>query len=223
MNDGHVVRGGRRVVSAPTRVLHGILVVSFGIAYLSADSDFWQTLHFTMGYTAVGAIALRLLWGMVGPRSEHPQVWLARARSVWAWTRSILTRPTLKELMPDKVAQHALGVSIIALLVFVVGAATTGWFMTLDWAGGWLGDAISELHEWLANAAVATLCLHLGSAGFLAWRRGAAWLMRMWHGRVPGAGPDLVKFNGTLVAVLLAAMTLTFWLGTWVGWIQLAP
>jgi len=47
------------------RVFHWSLAVSFVVAWLSGDD--WKTLHLWAGYAVAALIALRLVWGVVGP------------------------------------------------------------------------------------------------------------------------------------------------------------
>lgn len=47
------------------RVFHWCLVASFAVAWLTAED--WKALHMWAGYAAGSLIALRLLWGVVGP------------------------------------------------------------------------------------------------------------------------------------------------------------
>lgn len=210
----------RQVVSAPARALHGILALAFGFGYLTGDSDYWQPVHFAMGYTILGAFLLRLVWGWLAGRSEQPQAWLLRARTAWSWTRSMVLSPSWREISIDKVAHHLVGMSIVVLLFAVVATAASGYLMSRDWGLGWLEDILSELHEALADGAVVALCVHLAAVMVVTWRRGTQWLMRMWHGQVAGKGPDLIKHNAAPFAVVIFLSTAIFWWTSWVGWLQ---
>ena len=217
-----VSQPSRLVVSAPARAMHVILALSFAVAYLTGDSDFWQTIHFMMGYTILGAVGLRLMWGWIGPRSEQPKVWIARSKSAWAWAKGLTQWPALKDLTLDKVAQHAVSASIVAMLLLVVGTAMSGWVMSQDLGSGWVEDMLSEVHEFLAEATLIAIGLHLAAVAALTLFKGKGWPMRMWHGRVAGKGPDLVKSNGTAIALTLAALTAGFWIAAVVGWVPVA-
>ena len=52
----------------PLRVFHWVLASSFAGAFLTAESERVRDLHLLCGYTFVGAIAFRLVWGFVGTR-----------------------------------------------------------------------------------------------------------------------------------------------------------
>ncbi len=48
------------------RVFHWSLVALFAITFLTGDDIEW--LHLAAGYGTIGLIALRIVWGFVGPR-----------------------------------------------------------------------------------------------------------------------------------------------------------
>jgi cytochrome b len=56
------------VWDAPVRVFHWLMVLSFAGAYLTAESERWRIVHVTLGYTMVGLVAFRVVWGLVGTR-----------------------------------------------------------------------------------------------------------------------------------------------------------
>ena len=48
------------------RVFHWSLVALFAIAFVTGDEIEW--LHLVAGYSIAGLVALRLVWGFIGPR-----------------------------------------------------------------------------------------------------------------------------------------------------------
>ena len=52
----------------PTRVFHWLLALSFAGAYLTAESERYRDIHVVLGYTLLGLIGFRLLWGFFGTR-----------------------------------------------------------------------------------------------------------------------------------------------------------
>jgi cytochrome b len=51
------------------RIFHWSLVVFFGIAFLSGDED--SSLHIYAGYTVVGLVLFRILWGFIGTENAR--------------------------------------------------------------------------------------------------------------------------------------------------------
>lgn len=58
----------RRILvwDAPTRAFHWLQALSFGAAYLTADSERYRGIHVAFGYIMLGLLVFRLLWGFVG-------------------------------------------------------------------------------------------------------------------------------------------------------------
>ena len=52
----------------PTRAFHWLLALSFAGAYATSESERLRDVHMLLGYTALGLVAFRLLWGVVGTR-----------------------------------------------------------------------------------------------------------------------------------------------------------
>ncbi len=72
----------RRVIDAPTRALHWLLAFSFTGAYLSAESERWHLLHVTLGYTVLGLVLARLVWGLAGPKRVRLTGWFSKLRGL---------------------------------------------------------------------------------------------------------------------------------------------
>ncbi|UFS56971.1 hypothetical protein LN050_03790 [Comamonadaceae bacterium M7527] len=121
----------------------------------------------------------------------------------------------------EKVAQHLVNLSVVLLLIALLATSISGYAMGLDWGMGGLEDGLSEVHELFSTVCVVALCVHLGGVLVLALYRGAAWPMRMWHGRVAGNGPDLIKRNAFWVATLMVLATVAFWVAGLTGWVSL--
>jgi len=52
----------------PVRVFHWLLVISFAGAWLTAESEAQQMIHYAFGYSACALILFRIFWGLVGTR-----------------------------------------------------------------------------------------------------------------------------------------------------------
>jgi cytochrome b len=215
---------GRRITDAFIRTSHWLMALSFTLAYISGDSERWRLLHVAMGYTMAGLLAVRLLYGLLGPRTVRlSMLWrrLAGAGAVW---RSTAQATRLSEL-PWRAAQNLmLPGSIVAILALILPLVLSG-HATYDewgaaWGGEWVNEALAEVHEALGKILLITVL------GHLAWILGLSLLRRrnlalpMLTGRSDTPGPDLVTHRQHLLATGLALATLVASLGfcTWFWW-----
>ncbi|SMF64595.1 Cytochrome b [Tistlia consotensis] len=146
-------RDGVRVWDPLVRLFHWSLVLSFAVAWLSAEEI--RALHYWAGYAAGGLIAFRLLWGLVGPRHARFARFVKRPAAV---------RRYLGEVLRGREARHlghnpAGGAMIVALLASMAGLCLTGWLGTTD--AFWGVDWVEGLHEVLANLLLGLVGLHL--------------------------------------------------------------
>ena len=112
-------------------------------------------LHDAAGYVVLGLIAVRLVWGVIGP--EHARF----ASFVPGPTRLVDYLRGLARGRPARFLGHnpAGGAMIVLLLAAVLTAAASGWLMTTDWfwGVGW----VEELHETAAWLALALVGVHV--------------------------------------------------------------
>ena len=73
------------VWDVPVRVFHWLLVFSVLGAWLSAESERWRWWHETLGYTALGLMAFRFVWGWVGSRHARFADFVRPPAVVWAY------------------------------------------------------------------------------------------------------------------------------------------
>ncbi|GAB4355202.1 MAG: cytochrome b/b6 domain-containing protein [Kiloniellaceae bacterium] len=142
-----------RVWDPLVRVFHWSLVLSFAVAWISADE--WDDLHIWAGYAAAALIAFRLVWGLIGPRYARFSQFVRSPRAVAAY---------LKDLLAGREARYlghnpAGGAMILLLIVSLAALCLTGWMYTLDafWGEEW----VEEAHEVLANLLLVLVGLHL--------------------------------------------------------------
>ncbi|HLO93714.1 MAG TPA: cytochrome b/b6 domain-containing protein [Burkholderiaceae bacterium] len=192
--------GRRRVIDAPTRLVHWALALSFAGAYLTAEQEAWHGLHISFGYTALGLALWRVTWGLLGPRRSRLAALLNRVRGAWQG------RPEAGRLLGAGQAAAALGLLGLALLSGLSGLA-------LDQE--WLGEALEELHEASGEIMLFVVLLHLGLlAGLsLVQRRNA--FAPMLTGRQPGPGPDLIRHSLWPLALAIATLIAAFWAWQW--------
>lgn len=139
----------------PTRAFHWLLALSFAGAWITADSERWRDMHVLLGYTVLGLIAFRLLWGLVGTRYARFASFTLAPRAVFDYLKSLAT------LKPRHYPGHnpAGSWAILALLALLATTAATGWAAYAESGPEWL----EELHEGAANAALALVLVHIAA------------------------------------------------------------
>lgn len=135
------------------RIFHWSLATLFMVAYATGDEIEW--LHIAAGYTIGGLVALRIVWGFIGPRHARFSDFVRSPRAVLAYLRdlALLRAPHYLGHNP------AGGAMIVALLVLLSGTGVTGYMLTADayWGAKWAED----IHEAFANLTVGLVVFHV--------------------------------------------------------------
>lgn len=199
----------RRVLvwDAPVRVFHWLMVLCFFGAYVSAESERWRLLHVTLGYTMIGLVGFRLVWGLIGTRHARFASFVRGPAAVLRYLRSMASRH------PEHHVGHnpAGALAIVALLVFTIVVAASGWATYNEIGGEWL----EELHEGAAEAMMALVVVHIAAVVAASWLHRENLIGTMISGRKPGAPQDGVARAWRGVAALMLVGVLGFW---WLQW-----
>jgi cytochrome b len=198
-----------RVWDAPVRVFHGLFALSFVGAALTAEVRGWHHLHQTLGYSAVGLVAFRLVWGFAG--SHHARfVDFVRGPRAVADHLCGLARGTARTYAGHDPASGWVAVGLLALgaLLGVTGAA-------LD---GPPGKAVEKLHAGLGYAMLALVAVHLVGVTVSAWRRRDGHVRAMVTGVKRGDPAQAIGRRRRGPAAVLALAVLGFW-----GWRAFDP
>jgi cytochrome b len=186
----------------PTRLGHWILAASFIVAYLTAESERWRLVHVISGCAVLGIVLFRLLWGFIGSR--------------YARFSEFVTSPT-----------RAIGY----LMTYLPGARSTQHYLGHNPAGGWsvvlllLGaglaaitgllayhfsdlSSIGEVHEWLANGALALVGVHVLGVVVSSWAHKENLLMAMFTGNKNGPAGKGIASTHVLAAGVMLVWTL---------------
>jgi cytochrome b len=201
----------RRVVDAPTRAFHWLLALSFAGAYITADGERWRLVHVTLGYTVIGLVVARLLWGLVGPKPSRLSTWANKLRGLPTLVRSLWQTGWPGRAQVETATRVFNTTAIVALMALSLAVTATGYLLFNELAGEWL----EEVHEVLGNAMLMVVLTHVGLVLVSSLMRGRQQWLSMVTGRVPGRGPDLVKRNLLPLAVLILVAVLSFWTWQW--------
>jgi cytochrome b len=205
--------GIRRVLvwDAPVRVFHWLMVFSFAGAYLTAESERWRLVHVTLGYTMVGLVAFRIVWGLVGTRYARFSNFVRGPAAIANYVRGLVRG------RPEHHVGHnpAGALAIVALLVSTMVVSATGWAAYVELGG----EALEELHEVVANAMLAIVVVHVAGVLMASWLHRDNLIGAILSGRKAGQPSDGVRNAWYSVAVLMLAAVLIFWTLQW----QIAP
>jgi cytochrome b len=142
-----------RVWDVPQRVCHWVLALSVLTAWLSAN--IYDTLHEATGYLAMGVVAFRLVWGLVG--------------GTYARFRNFVRPPAvvlryLRDLAHGRAARHlghnpAGAAMAVTLLIMIATSTITGWMqLTYTFFGvTW----VEVLHTWSSHLVLALALVHV--------------------------------------------------------------
>jgi len=188
----------------PTRTFHWMLAVSFLGAFVTSESDRLLDLHLAFGYTMLGLVAFRLVWGLVGTRYARFDSFAYSPRRVLAYLKSILV------LKPQHHVGHnpAGGWAVYALLALALVAGASGYATYHDLGGGWMED----LHEGAANALMALVIVHIAGVIVSSLVHRENLVRAMVSGTKRGEPQDGIRRPHRFIAAALVAAVLAFWL-----------
>lgn len=190
----------------PTRIFHWSLALSFAGAFLTAESERWRDVHVMLGYTLLGLIVFRLIWGVVGSRYARFSSFLAGPGKIKTYLASLL------QGRPEHHVGHnpAGALAIVVLLGLGLLIALTGLATYNDIGGEWL----EELHEGAANAMLAVVVIHIFGVVVSSFMHRENLVAAMITGDKQGAPEQGIgsRYRGVGAALLLALV------GAWLAW-----
>ncbi len=180
---------GIKVWDLPVRFFHWSLASCFVIAYVTED-DF-MTLHSYAGYTIIGLIIFRLLWGFVGSRHARFSDFAYPPKTVLNYLSDIV------HFRADRFVGHnpaggamvfalliSLSLTILSGLVAYGGEQASGPLAGLMAAAPpAIGKAAEEVHEFFANFTLLLVILHLVGVAVASKQHGENLVRSMINGR----------------------------------------
>lgn len=159
-----IIKKTVRVWDPLVRVFHWTLVLSFAIAWVSADE--FDTLHFWAGYTIAALVAFRIVWGVIGTRHARFSDFVYRLSTIKTYLID------LAALRPKHYVGHnpAGGLMVIILLLSLGLLTFTGMASVAPdgigpLAGTWVesisGHWMEDFHEAVANLVLAFVLFHI--------------------------------------------------------------
>ncbi|MQW88779.1 cytochrome b/b6 domain-containing protein [Sinorhizobium saheli] len=119
--------------------------------------------HRYVGYTALGLVSLRVVWGFIGTRHARFGDFVRGPAAVLRYVRAL---PTGKA---ERYVGHnpAAGWIMVLLMALLAAVGLSGWLTTLDVF--WGNRLLEETHEFLGNAIIVMAGLHASAALFESW------------------------------------------------------
>lgn len=198
-----------RVWDFPTRIFHWALAACFVIAIITQDMERLRLVHITSGYTMVGLVVFRFVWGVVGTRYARFSSFIPSPRAIMRYVSGVLSgRP-----------QHFIGhnplgaLAIVAMLLLTIGIVLSG--IVLD--RGISEDLFEELHEGLANAMLAVVAIHLVGVVLSGVLHRENLVKAMLTGKKEGPASEGIRHGFWWLGLLLAAAIAGFWSTQFVG------
>jgi cytochrome b len=187
----------------PTRIFHWSLALSFAGAFLTAESERWRDVHVLLGYTVLGLLVFRLVWGLVGSRYARFAEFVRGPKAVLRYARDLAGgRP------PHFIGHNPLGaVAIILLVGLGIASSVSGWLLYEELGGDWL----EELHEALANGMLAVVIVHVLGVLFSSLVHRENLVRAMLTGKKRGETRDAIPGAKTWVGLLLLIALAGFW------------
>ncbi len=163
-----------------TRLWHWILAIVVTTGWSLGKFMTFSTIewHFYCGYTVLGLIAFRLLWGLVGPQPVRLRALLPTPRAVLAYLRHLPRR------QPSGTPGHnpVGALSVLAMLVLLGAQASSGLFVESDnfFESGPLAEQVPEAvrdrmswwHGLLSKGVLGIVAVHVSAIVFyFLWKK----------------------------------------------------
>ena len=192
------------VWDVPTRVFHWLLALSFAGAFVTAESERYRDVHVALGYTVLGLVAFRLVWGLIGTRYARFWSFAYGPRSVLTYVKSLFTRSPQHHLGHNPAGSWA----IYALLALSLLAGASGYATYNDIGGHWMED----VHEAVANTLLGVVFVHIAGvlvSSVLHRENLVRSMLTGYKSAQPGHG---IRHRHRLIGAALVAAVAAFWI-----------
>lgn len=135
----------KRVWDPLVRVFHWSLVTCVLLNLFVVNDG--EDLHQWLGHAAAALVAVRVVWGFIGPRHARFTDFFPTPRRVASHVRALF-----KDEPEHHWGHNPLGgLMVLGLMGMVLALGLTGWMQGLDafWGEEWLQDLHEGLGEWL--------------------------------------------------------------------------
>lgn len=210
MDDGRR-KAGILVWDWPVRVFHWLIVALLIGSYLTIAvwPDFDLRTHKLIGYTILGLVAFRILWGFAGGRHARFFSFIKGPGAIFRHIGELGRRGD-----PGHGGHNALGaLSVLALLASLLVQTISGLFNADDVlaegplhgiAGQGLRSFMGQVHQINFVVLLVLIGLHLAAIAFYVVWKGQALVGAMIHGRRHDLAPEEAGTSGSWLALGLS-------------------
>jgi cytochrome b len=192
------------VWDVPTRVFHWTTVLSFAVAYLTAESERTRDIHVVFGFIFLGMLVFRLVWGFAGTHYARFANFLYGPREIARYIASLFKR------MPIHYVGHnpAGSVAIWLLLSLGLVLSVSGVIVYEE-----LGDDIfEEVHEIVTDAMLVVVAIHVIGVIVSGIMHRENLVKSMIIGYKNGDGQDKVQRSFGWLGVLMIVVVVGYWM-----------
>jgi len=193
------------VWDVPTRVFHWLLVLSFTVAFLTADSERTRDIHVLFGYMLLGLLVFRLLWGFVGTRYARFAAFLFKPGDVFAYLLSLF-----KGSPTHYVGHNPAGSVAIWLLLMLGFVSAISGVLVYQEVGG---DVLEELHELSSYAMLAVVGVHILGVLVSSVMHRENLVRAMITGYKPAVPNEGIHRSYAWLGVIMLLAAVAFWFG----------
>lgn len=188
----------------PTRVFHWSLAASFIGAYVTAESERLRSVHVGFGYTMLGLLAFRFLWGFIGTRYARFGSFAFGPRHVLSYLKSLLA------FSPQHYVGHNPAGSWAIYALFVLGLITgLSGYANYNEIGG---EFFEGVHEAAANAFLAVVCVHVAGVVVSSFLHRENLARSMVSGYKTGPVGGGIRYRHRAVAIALVVALGALWI-----------
>ncbi len=147
-----------RVWDPLVRLFHWLLVTAFITAWVTGDE--LKSVHIYAGYTIIGLLAVRVLWGLFGSTHARFSDFIYHPATTLGYLADMVRLRARRYLGHNPAG----GMMVLALIGMLSAITATGYMMTTDayWGVRW----VQETHETLVNITLVLIGLHLAGVAF---------------------------------------------------------
>jgi len=194
----------RLVWDLPTRFFHWFFASSFIGAYLTGDSERWMLWHVAFGYSMLGLICFRVVWGLVGTRYVLFSEFVTGVSAIVRYLRSLISAKPIHYVGHNPLG--ALSILILLMLGLLAGFSGLLLYNEVDLAG------LESFHELTANLMLLIVFIHILGVLVSSWLHQENLIRAMIDGRKNINAQQAITKKHIKVAWLIVLSLLAFWI-----------